>query len=233
MEWISSLSPSKTVLLNEYAKELSKRDIEVLSNAYERVLRIKLNMMLGDELEAEKVLAEIVEGITEEGKMIQQNLKEGRVYDMEIKKNTDTIIAEYLKAKGKGTSEKVIIEDLSFNYHTLTKTAIKNIITEYKRDNNDKELDAAIEDIFPKEEEKEEKIEKEIEKKAEKEVPKTMEKKIIPDVSYFAERRAEIEKEREYNLKRLEESINEWIEGMEKEVEEIKSRIADLREIMY
>ena len=146
---------------------------------------------------------------------------------MEIKDKTKEIIAKYLEEKSRGIKENAIIKDLVFMYPKMTKTAIKNIIIEYKRDNEeDEKLDAALEEIFPKEEVKDE---VKVEAKEEKKKPKAEK----TDLTYFAERRAEIEKKREEELKELQETINKQVEGMEKEVEELKSKIADLKEIMY
>ena len=225
-EWVKSLPTDKLRIIEKVALNMSRMDIEAYLYAYERVLRVKFYEMLGNSIEAEGLLKEVLEGVETEGRKIKELLNEGEIYKMEIKDKTKEIIAKYLEEKSRGIKENAIIKDLVFMYPKMTKTAIKNIIVEYKRDNEeDEKVDAALEEIFPKEETKEE-------VKAEKKKPKT-EKKVISDLTYFAERRAEIEKKREEELKELQNSINKQVEEMEKEVEELKTRIADLKEIMY
>ena len=233
-EWVKSLPTDKLRIIEKLALNMSRMDIEAYLYAYERVLRVKFYEMLGNSIEAEGLVEEVIQGVETEGRKIKELLNEGEIYKMEIKDKAKEVIAKYLEEKSRGIKENAIIKDLVFMYPKMTKTAIKNIIVEYKRDNEeDEKLDAALEEIFPKEEERKEVKAKITKVKEEKEVPKTVEKAIIPDLSYFAERKAEIEKERECSLNRLAESINEQIEGMEKEVEELKSKIADLKEIMY
>ena len=237
-EWVKSLPTDKLRMIERVAVNMSRIEIEAYSHAYERVLRVKFYEMLDNSIEAEGLLKEVLEGVETEGRKIKELLNEGEIYKMEIKDKTKEIIEKYLEEKSRGIKENAIIKDLVFMFPKMTKTAIKNIIVEYKRDNEeDEKLDAALEEIFPKIEEKvKEKIvakkEKEVPKK-EKEVSKTIEKAIIPDLTYFAERRAEIEKKREEELKELQETINKQVEGMEKEVEALKTKIADLKEIMY
>ncbi len=225
-EWVKSLPTDKLRIIERVALNMSRMDIEAYLYAYERVLRVKFYEMLGNSIEAEGLVKEVLEGVETEGRKIKELLNEGEIYKMEIKDKTKEIIAKYLEEKSRGIKENAIIKDLDFMFPKITKTAIKNIIVEYKRDNKeDEKLDAALEEIFPKEEVKDE-------VKEEKKKPKA-EKKVIEDLTYFAERRAEIEKKREEELKELQETINKQVEGMEKEVEELKSKIADLKEIMY
>ncbi len=209
---------------------MSRMDIEAYLYAYERVLRVKFYEMLDNSIEAEGLVKEVLEGVETEGRKIKELLNEGEIYKMEIKDKTKEIIEKYLEEKSRGIKENAIIKDLVFMFPKMTKTAIKNIIVEYKRDNEeDEKLDAALEEIFPKEEVKDE---VKVAAKEEKKKPKA-EKKEKTDLTYFAERRAEIEKKREEELKELQEKINKQVEGMEKEVEELKTKIADLKEIMY
>ena len=164
-EWIKSLPSDKIRTIEQYSKELSRTDIEVYSYAYERVLRVKFFEMLGSELEAEKLLEEVIEGVVAEGIKIQELLKEGEIYDMTIKKNTEEIIKVYEEMKTKNIKEKDIVKDLGVKYPKMTITAIKNIIVEYKRDKKGKEevvdVKNGLEYIFGKEPE-EENIEEEI-----------------------------------------------------------------------
>lgn len=225
-EWVKSLPTDKLRIIERVALNMSRMDIEAYLYAYERVLRVKFYEMLGNSMEAEGLVKEVLEGVETEGRKIKELLNEGEIYKMEIKDKTKEIIEKYLEEKSRGIKENAIIKDLVFMFPKMTKTAIKNIIVEYKRDNEeDEKLDAALEEIFPKEEVKDE-------VKVEKKKPKA-EKKVITDLTYFAERRAEIEKKREGELKELQNSINKQVEEMEKEVEELKSKIADLKEIMY
>lgn len=229
-EWVKSLPTDKLRIIERLALNMSRMDIEAYLYAYERVLRVKFYEMLGNSIEAEGVVKEVLEGVETEGRKIKELLNEGEIYKMEIKDKTKEIIARYLEEKSRGIKENAIIKDLVFTYPKMTKTAIKNIIIEYKRDNEeDEKLEAALEEIFPKEEVKDE---VKVAAKEEKKKPKT-EKKVITDLTYFAERRAEIEKKREEELKELQNSINKQVEEMEKEVEELKTKIANLKEIMY
>ena len=232
-EWIKSRPTDKRRIIEKLALNMSRMDIEAYLYAYERVLRVKFYEMLGNSIEAEGLVEEVLQGVETEGRKIKELLNEGEIYKMEIKDKTKEVIAKYLEEKSRGIKENAIIKDLVFMFPKMTKTAIKNIIVEYKRDNEEVKLDAALEEIFPKEEERKEIKTKITKVKEEKEVSKTIEKGIIPDLSYFAERKAEIEKKREEELKELQETINKQVEGMEKEVEELKSKIADLKEIMY
>ena len=229
-EWVKSLPTDKLRIIEKVALNMSRMDIEAYLYAYERVLRVKFYEMLGNSIEAEGLVKEVLEGVETEGRKIKELLNEGEIYKMEIKDKTKEIIEKYLEEKSRGIKENAIIKDLVFMFPKMTKTAIKNIIVEYKRDNEeDEKLDAALAEIFPKEEIKDE---VKVAAKEEKKKPKA-EKKVVADLTYFAERRAEIEKKREEELKELQEKINKQVEGMEKEVEELKTKIADLKEIMY
>jgi hypothetical protein len=158
-EWIKSLPSDKIRTIEQYSKELSRIDIEVYSYAYERVLRVKFFEMLGSELEAEKLLEEVIEGVVAEGIKIQELLKEGEIYDMIIKKNTEEIIKVYEEMKIKNIKEKDIVKDLGVKYPKMTITAIKNIIVEYKRDKKAREeivdVKTGLEYIFGKDPEEE------------------------------------------------------------------------------
>lgn len=228
-EWVKSLPTDKLRIIERVALNMSRMDIEAYLYAYERVLRVKFYEMLDNSIEAEGLVKEVLEGVETEGRKIKELLNEGEIYKMEIKDKTKEIIAKYLEEKSRGIKENAIIKDLVFMYPKMTKTAIKNIIVEYKRDIEEINADAALEEMFSEEEIKDE---VKVEAKEEKKKPKA-EKKVIEDLTYFAERRAEIEKKREEELKELQEKINKQVEGMEKEVEELKIKIADLKEIMY
>ena len=232
-EWVKSLPTDKLRIIEKLALNMSRMDIEAYLYAYERVLRVKFYEMLGNSIEAEGLLGEVLQGVETEGRKIKELLNEGEIYKMEIKDKTKEIIAKYLEEKSRGIKENAIIKDLTFMFPKMTKTAIKNIIVEYKRDNEEVKLDAALEEIFPKEEERKEIKTKITKVKEENEAIKKVKEKEKTDLTYFAERKAEIEKKREEELKELQETINKQVEGMEKEVEELKSKIADLKEIMY
>lgn len=232
-EWVKSLPTDKLRIIEKLALNMSRMDIEAYLYAYERVLRVKFYEMLDNSIEAEGLVKEVLEGVETEGRKIKELLNEGEIYKMEIKDKTKEIIAKYLEEKSRGIKENAIIKDLVFMFPKMTKTAIKNIIVEYKRDNEEVKLGAYLEEIFPKEEERKEIKTKITKVKEENEVIKKAKEKEKTDVTYFAERKAEIEKKREEELKELQETINKQVEGMEKEVEELKTKIADLKEIMY
>ena len=232
-EWVKSLPTDKLRIIEKLALNMSRMDIEAYLYAYERVLRVKFYEMLGNSIEAEGLVEEVLQGVETEGRKIKELLNEGEIYKMEIKDKTKEIIAKYLDEKNRGIKEGAIIKDLVFMFPKMTKTAIKNIIVEYKRDNEEVKLDAALEEIFPKEEERKEVKTKITKVNAENEAIKKVKEKEKTDITYYAERRAEIEKKREEELKELQNSINKQVEEMEKEVEELKSKIADLKEIMY
>ena len=191
-EWIKSLPTDKLRVIEKLAMDMSKMDIMAYSYAYERVLRVKFYEMLGNEIEAESLVKEVIEGVEAEGHKIQEILKEGAIYDMEIKNSSEEIIAKYEEMKEKGTKENIILKDISFIFSKLTKTAIKNIIVEHNRDKKikeDEELDEELNKILdniskeePKEEVKEEpKIIKEVTKEVTK-IDKQFVFKIEPSI---------------------------------------------------
>ena len=157
-DWVKSLPTDKLRVIEKLAMDMSKMDIMAYSYAYERVLRVKFYEMLGNEIEAESLVKETIEGVEAEGHKIQELLKEGAIYNMEIKNNKDEIIAKYEEMKEKEVKENIILKDISFIFSKLTKTAIKNIIVEHNRDKKireDEELNKMLENMG-KEEAKEE-----------------------------------------------------------------------------
>ena len=172
-EWVKSLPTDKLRVIEKLAMDMSKMDIMAYSYAYERVLRVKFYEMLGNEIEAESLVKETIEGVEAEGHKIQELLKEGAIYNMEIKNNKDEIIAKYEEMKEKETKENIILKDISFIFSKLTKTAIKNIIVEHNRDkkiSEDEELNKML-DSMSREEPKEQ-VKEQVEQ-ASKQVTKT------------------------------------------------------------
>ena len=110
-EWVKSLPTDKLRIIEKVALNMSRMDIEAYLYAYERVLRVKFYEMLGNSIEAEGLVKEVLEGVETEGRKIKELLNEGEIYKMEIKDKTKEIIAKYLEEKSRGIKENAIIKD--------------------------------------------------------------------------------------------------------------------------
>lgn len=182
-KWLMSLNRDQRMLLTEYCVAQSESDLQAYFNAYERVLRPALYKIFGDELEGEKAYSSIVYMIGLDA-ISMRNFKNGSVgymkYIDEIKPN---VTSEYTMRKANGEKEKDIIEAIWAKYPKVSKSAIRNIISEFKRDSkkinaaDDVSVNDAVNYIF-NEDNAETSKEKEVQKVEKEEVQETEESKV-------------------------------------------------------
>ena len=146
----------------EFCNESSKRDLEVLHFGLDIVLNENLNHDI-------KLITKIYDDLILEGNKTREYMEKGENYMKKIEENRGNIIEDYKRLKEENRNENEIVKDLVFKYN-LTNNAIKNVITQYKRnlkkEEEEKEIEDAVNYIF------EDEIKKEETKEPVKEVPK-------------------------------------------------------------
>ena len=161
VEWTLGLSKEEQELLMEFCNESSKRDLELFQFGLDIVLNENLNHDI-------KLITKIYDDLILEGNKTRECMEKGENYMKKIEENRGNIIEDYKRLKEENRKENEIVKDLVFKYN-LTNNAIKNVITQYKRnlkkEEEEKEIEDAVNYIF------EDEIKKEETKEPVKEVP--------------------------------------------------------------
>ena len=154
VEWTLGLSKEEQELLMEFCNESSKRDLEVLHFGLDIVLNENLNHDI-------KLITKIYDDLILEGNKTRECMEKGENYMKKIEENRGKIIEDYKRLKEENRKENEIVKDLVFKYN-LTNNAIKNVITQYKRnlkkEEEEKEIEDAVNYIFEDEVKKEEPV---------------------------------------------------------------------------
>ena len=125
VEWTLGLSKEEQELLMEFCNESSKRDLELVQFGLDIVLNENLNHDI-------KLITKIYDDLILEGNKARECMEKGENYMKKIEENRGNIIEDYKRLKEENRKENEIVKDLVFKYN-LTNNAIKNVITQYKR----------------------------------------------------------------------------------------------------
>ena len=125
VEWTLGLSKEEQELLMEFCNESSKRDLELLNFGLDIVLNENLNHDI-------KLITRIYDDLILEGDKTREYMEKGENYMKKIEENRGNIIEDYKRLKEENRKENEIVKDLVFKYN-LTNNAIKNVITQNKR----------------------------------------------------------------------------------------------------
>lgn len=157
-KWLKTLNKEQLGFINEFALDFSKADLYEMFAAFERVIRVTLsddNVLPGL---IEHYIDTIIDEVGKEGMNMRELKAKGIDYMAKISKERDNVINVWKEevASGKHKNDKQLMQAIHDKFLMLTKTAIKNIIAEHRR-NEKMELAKEIEKLKALDKEKEEK----------------------------------------------------------------------------
>ncbi len=143
--FVLGLSKEECNLVYFLMKENSKIELELLDEAYTRVLDVYLeehNLQHSD-------LDKIREQIAIEGELTRKYNNEGEEYIMKIEELKPQIIKKYEEMKGEGKTDKEIMNTLTIDFSSISTNAVKKVVNEHKRSKvTDEDIEKATESIF-------------------------------------------------------------------------------------
>ena len=143
-KWIDHLEPKHQKIIKLIIEYSSNADLYTYSRTIETVLR---NWLYEHNFDVEKELNNINDLLKIEDKYIKkydEENKEGS-YFMNLDKDRENIINDYKKMKEENMKENQILDNLCIKYFKISKTSIKGVITDFKKNNKNVQKDVQAE----------------------------------------------------------------------------------------